>query len=141
MSDRVLVDTNILVYAYDIDAGSKQVKAAEVLDGLWVHGNGVLATQVLAEFFITITRKVQQRLALPDARQIVEDYRNGWAILSTTPDVVIKAITGVEQYKLSFWDAMIWAAAVLNEVPIIYSEDMHDGQVIEGVRIENPLII
>jgi len=141
MSDRMLVDTNILVYAYDVDAGSKQVKAAEVLDKLWVQGNGVLATQVLAEFFITITRKVKQPLALPDARQIVEDYCNGWAILNTTPDFVIKAIAGVERYKLSFWDAMIWAAAALNEVPTIYSEDMQHGQILEGVRIENPLNI
>ena len=141
MSDRALVDTNILVYAYDLDAGSKQVKAAEILDSLWVQGGGVLATQVLAEFFITITRKVKRPLPLPDARQIVEDYCQGWTILNTTPDVVIKAIAGVEQYKLSFWDAMIWAAAALSEVPVIYSEDMHNGQIIEGVRIENPLII
>ncbi|MFL6215551.1 MAG: PIN domain-containing protein [Blastocatellia bacterium] len=141
MSDRVLVDTNILVYAYDADAGSKQIKAAEVLDALWVQGNGVLATQVLAEFFVTITKKVKQRLAVQDALQIIEDYCNGWTILNTTSDVVIKAIAGVEQYRLSFWDAMIWAAAAVNEVTVIYSEDMQDGQMIEGVRIENPLII
>ena len=114
MSDRVLVDTNILVYAYDADAGAKQIKAAEVLDAFWVQGNGVLSTQVLAEFFITISRKVKRCLAVPDALQIIEDYAQGWTILNTTPDVVIKAITAVERHQLSFWDAMIWAAAALN---------------------------
>ena len=141
MNDRVLVDTNILVYAYDLDAGLKRIKAAEVLESLWDQGNGVLTTQVIAEFFITITQKVKQRLSLPDAKQIIEDYRNGWTVFSTTPDMVLKVVSGVEQYKLSFWDAMIWASAVINEAPLIYSEDMHHGQIIEGVRLENPFAI
>jgi predicted nucleic acid-binding protein len=141
MNDRVLVDTNILVYAYDVDAGDKQIKAAEILDALWQQGNGVLTTQVLAEFFITTTQKVKQRLSLPDARQIIEDYRAGWTIFTTTPDTVLRAIASVELHRLSFWDAMIWAAAVINHVSIIYSEDMQHGQIIEGVRIENPLRI
>lgn len=50
MTDRVLVDTNILVYAYDADAGEKRLKAKGIIDGLWDEGMGVLATQVLAEF-------------------------------------------------------------------------------------------
>jgi len=140
MSDRVLIDTNIIVYAYDLDAGPKRIKAAEVLESLWDQRNGVLTTQVIAEFFITITQKVKQRLSLPDAKQIIEDYRNGWTIFSTTPDMVLKAVSGVEHYKLSFWDAMIWASAVINEVPLIYSEDMQPGQIIEGVRLENPFV-
>ena len=64
MTDRVLVDTNILVYAYDSDAGDKRVKAEAAIDALWVESSGVQATQVLAEFFITITHKVKQRLSV-----------------------------------------------------------------------------
>jgi predicted nucleic acid-binding protein len=59
MSDRVLVDTNILVYAYDADASEKHIKAKAMIDALWDQSSGVLPTQVLAEFFITITRKVK----------------------------------------------------------------------------------
>lgn len=57
MSDKVLVDTNILVYGYDADAGQKRDKTEAIIDALWDQSTGVLAAQVLAEFFITITRK------------------------------------------------------------------------------------
>jgi len=117
MSTRVLVDTNILVYAYDADAGGKRTKAETIIDSLWDQSNGVLSTQVLAEFFITITRKVKQPLPLDNARQIIEDYRAAWDIFPTTPDTVLLAIDGVDHHHLSFWDAMIWASAVINGVP------------------------
>jgi predicted nucleic acid-binding protein len=140
MSGRVLVDTNILVYAYDLDAGEKRAKEQEIIYGLWQSEEGVLTTQVLAEFFVTITRKVKNLLSFAEARQIIDDYKNGWSVFATTPETVLKAIQGVEQYSLSFWDSMIWASAVLNGVAIIYSEDMQHEQLIEGIRIENPLL-
>lgn len=140
MSDRVLVDTNIFVYAYDADAGEERTKAEAVVDPLWDQSTGVLPTQVLAEFFITITHRVKQPLSLTDAKQIIEDYRAAWSVFATTPDTILLAIDGVERHRLSFWDAMIWASAVINAVPKIYSEDMQHGQMIEGVRIETPLL-
>jgi len=140
MNDRILVDTNILVYAYDLDAGEKRAKALEIVERLWDAGNGVLTTQVLAEFFVTITRRVKQPLPLAEARQIIEDYQAEWVTFATTPETVLRAVDGVGQHGLSFWDAMIWAAAWLNGVSAIYSEDMQAGQIIEGVRIENPLL-
>ena len=140
MSDKVLIDTNILVYAYDADAGQKRDKAEAIIDALWDQSTGVLAAQVLAEFFITIARKVKHPLPLDDAREIIEDYRAAWDVFATTPDTVLLAIDGVERHQLSFWDGMIWASAVINGVPRIYSEDFQHGQIIEGVRIENPLM-
>ena len=77
MSDRILIDTNILVYAYDQDAGAKHIKAQEVVARLWREGNGVLSTQVLAEFFVTITRKVKHPLPLPDARGAIKSGTDG----------------------------------------------------------------
>lgn len=139
MTDRVLVDTNILVYAYDADAGEKRSKARDVIDSLWNDGTGAVATQVLAEFFVTITRKVKHPLSVSSAKQIIEDYQAVWEVYPTTGSLVVKAISGVESYRLSFWDAMIWASAVINRVPTIYSEDMQDGQTIEEVLIKNPL--
>jgi predicted nucleic acid-binding protein len=140
MTDRILVDTNILVYAYDADAAEKHVKAKEMIDTLWEYSRGVLPTQVLAEFFITITRKVKQPLSVADARDIIEDYRSAWAIFPTTPDTVLLAIDGVQRHQFSFWDSMIWASAVINGISKIFTEDMQHGQTFEGVRIENPLL-
>jgi predicted nucleic acid-binding protein len=101
MSDSVLVDTNILVYAYDADAGDKHTKARDVIEMLWDRAFGVLPTQVLAEFFITITRKVKQPLSLSQARHIIEDYRAGWIVFPTVPDMVVH-IEGVEAHRGSF---------------------------------------
>jgi predicted nucleic acid-binding protein len=140
MSDRVLVDTNILVYAYDADASEKHTKAKAMIDALWDQSSGVLPTQVLAEFFVTVTRKVKHPLSVADAKGIIEDYRTAWSVFPTTPETVLLAIDGVERHRLSFWDAMIWSSAVINGVFEIYSEDMQHGQVLEGVRIENPLL-
>jgi len=136
MSDKVLVDTNILVYAYDADAGDKRTRAEELIDSLWDQSTGVLATQVLSEFFITITRKVKRPLPLGEARQIIEDYRAAWGVFATTPDTVLLAVDGVERHGLSFWDAMIWAAALINGVPKIYSEDMQHGRT-HAARTDN----
>lgn len=83
---------------------------------------------------------MKKPLGVTDARQIVEDYRAAWLVFATTPDTVLLAIDGVERHQLSFWDAMIWATAVIGGVPKIYSEDMQHGQSIEGVRVENPLL-
>ena len=141
MIGRVLVDTNILVYAYDADALEKRSKAREVIDDLWENESGVLVAQVLAEFFITITRKVKHPLPISSARQIIEDYQAGWTVYPTTQGTVLKAISGVESHQLSFWDAMIWASAVINGVSTIYSEDMQDGQIVEDVLIRNPLLV
>jgi predicted nucleic acid-binding protein len=61
-------------------------------------------------------------------------------VFPTTPETVLLAIDGVERHRLSFWDAMIWASALINGVFEIYSEDMQHGQMLDGVRIENPLL-
>ena len=69
----------------------------------------------------------------------LENYQQSWEILDLTPAVVLEAARGVRDYQFSFWDAQIWAAAHLNQIPIIFSEDFNIGSVIEGVRFVNPL--
>jgi predicted nucleic acid-binding protein len=68
MTDKVFVDTNILVYAHDLDAGNKHDQAAEIVSQLWESRNGVLSTQVLQEFYVTLTRKVSSTLSKLEAR-------------------------------------------------------------------------
>jgi predicted nucleic acid-binding protein len=57
-AERLFVDTNILIYAYDVSAGAKHTKAGRVVGDLWDSGLGVLSTQVLQEFFVGVTRKI-----------------------------------------------------------------------------------
>lgn len=68
--DRVFVDTNVLVYAYDIDAGPKHRIALEVMKDLWLSGRGILSTQTLQEFFVTVTGKIASPLEATVAEEI-----------------------------------------------------------------------
>ena len=139
MTAKIFVDTNILVYAYDRSEPAKQQQAAIILDKLAITGAGVISSQVMSEFFVTVTCKISAPLTPDSTYQRLENYQQSWEILDLTPAVVLEAVRGVRDYQLSFWDAQIWAAAHLNQIPIIFSEDFNIGSVIEGVRFVNPL--
>ena len=138
MSDRVFVDTNVLVYAYDRSEPGKQQQALEVLDRLAVTGVGMISTQVLAEFFVAVTRKIPAPLSVAEAYERVKNYLQSWAVVDLTGMIVLEAARGVRDHQFSFWDAQIWATARLNQVPVVFSEDFADGAVIEGIRFVNP---
>ena len=138
MSDRVFVDTNVLVYAYDRSEPGKQQQALEVLDRLAVTGVGMISTQVLAEFFVAVTRKIPAPLSVAEAYERVKNYLQSWAVVDLTGMIVLEAARGVRDHQFSFWDAQIWATARLNQVPVVFSEDFTDGAVIEGIRFVNP---
>ena len=137
MSDRVFVDTNILIYAHDLDAGHKRTLAAALLKDLWTTRLGVLSTQVLQEFYVNVTRKISSPLSPAAARGIVAGYCV-WQIEVLGPDTVVRASEIEERHDLSFWDALIVTAALQGHAAKILSEDLNPGQTIEGVLIENP---
>ncbi|CAA9276498.1 MAG: hypothetical protein AVDCRST_MAG26-3093 [uncultured Chloroflexia bacterium] len=138
MSGEVLVDTNVLVYAYDRSEPVKQQQAVEVLDTLAAHDLVVVSTQILAEFFVTVTRKISAPLTPSEAYGRLENFLQSWGILDVTGLVVLEAARGVRDYQFSFWDAQIWALAHLNQFRVIFSEDFNTHAVIEGVRFVNP---
>ncbi len=138
MIARALVDTSVLVYAYDRSEPEKQARALQVLDRLAVSGAGALSTQVLSEFFVAVTRKLPAPLTLDEAYERVVGHLQSWTILDLTAMVVLEAVRGVRDYQFSFWDAQIWASARLNQVEIVFSEDFSPGAVVEGVRFVNP---
>src|SRR5580765_3442431 len=119
MTASILVDTNVLVYAYDRTAGPKQRQAITVLNTLVQHNEGVISTQVLAEFFVTVTRKLPQPLTIAEARTRIENYVLSWPIVEVSGLIILEAARGVQAHSLSFWDAQIWAAARLNQIPIV----------------------
>jgi predicted nucleic acid-binding protein len=141
MTERFFADTNILVYAYDTSNPQKQRAALRILDRLATSGTGVISTQVLAEFFVTVTneRKFAQALDLDQALQRMQNYVQAWEIVEVTGMIVLEAIRAVQDYQFSFWDAQIWATAKLNQIPVVYSEDFNVGAMIEGVSFINPL--
>ncbi len=84
MTASILVDTNVLVYAYDRNAGRKQAQALHILDTLLLRGAGAISTQVLSEFFVAVTRKLSQPLTIAEARARIEHYILSWPV-STCP--------------------------------------------------------
>lgn len=138
MSDQLLIDTNVLVYAYDRSEPQKQTRAIDVLEIVGRSGQGVLSAQILAEFFVTITRKLKAPFSPADAYSHIETLRRAWTVVDISAWVVAEAARGVRDYQFSYWDAQLWAVARLHQIPVVLSEDFNPGAVIEGVRCVNP---
>lgn len=132
----VFVDTNILIYAHDRDAGEKRERAARALERLWEEQTGRLSVQVLQEFYVTVTQKLSAERA--SAREVVRTY-TPWVQHPTTPETILRASEIADLSQLSFWDALIVASAEQVGASHLYTEDLNAGQTIVGVKIINPL--
>jgi predicted nucleic acid-binding protein len=134
----VLVDTNVLVYFYDIQTPDKQARAMEVLNQLAMSGTGRLSVQCLSEFLTVVTRKLDPPFSRSDALSQAEQFTRMMPVFDLTPLIVLDAARGARDHGLPYYDAQIWASARLNQVTVIFSEDFSDGRMLEGVRFVNP---
>ena len=135
-----LIDTNVLVYAYDQGEFAKQQQAIQLLESLQPAGLGRVSVQSLAEFFRATTRGTHPILTIEQAKQQTEAFAQIWPIFELTSRIVLEATRGVREHQFAYWDAQIWATARLNQIPLILSEDFSDGAIIEGVRFLNPFV-
>jgi predicted nucleic acid-binding protein len=135
MKERSFLDTNVLVYSDDADAPAKQATSLSLLHAGWQTGNAVLSTQVLQEYFAAVTRKLGVDAAI--ARRKVELFGR-LDILSIGHDDILRAIDLHRLNGFSIWDALIVTMALKAQCRVLYSEDMQDGRVIDGLRIANP---
>jgi predicted nucleic acid-binding protein len=136
MSDKTFVDTNVLIYAHDIDARTKHEAAKRILQELWRERAGALSMQVLQEFYVNVTRKISHPISKDSARLIVSTYTT-WCI-DSTPAEISSAFRIEDEARIGFWDALIVASAVKSGASLILSEDLNTGQITSGVRVENP---
>ena len=137
MSGKVFVDTNILIYAHDLDAGQRNTLSASILRDLWENRTGIISTQVLQEFYVNVTRKIENPLPKSKARGIIESYL-AWPVELNDAKTVLAASEIEERHMLSFWDSLIVASARNAKAEKILTEDLNHGQQIEGILIENP---
>ena len=137
MTVKTFVDSNVLIYAHDADCGPKQQLAADQLTELWQSGTGLLSTQVLQEFYVNVTRKIGLPLLAATAREVVRDYAS-WVESPITAATVARASEIAEIWQISFWDAMILAAAEQSGANRVLTEDLNAGQKIAGIEIVNP---
>jgi predicted nucleic acid-binding protein len=131
----LFIDTNVLVYAHDLDAGEKHERAKLLLVGFWQSKPFPwISVQVLQELLVTLRRK---GVEISDARETVEDYTR-WRVVENSVGLVRAGISEMERWQLSFWDGLILAAARSVGVTSIYSEDLSDEQDYGGISIINP---
>lgn len=131
------VDTNVLIYAHDISAGEKRVRARQLIEGLWESRLGCLSVQVLQEFYVNVTEKVSKPLSSEVAAQIVSDL-SAWQVHRPGAQDVLEAIRLQHRYRMSFWDAMIVTSAMQLGCTTLWSEDLNPGQVYDQVRVATP---
>lgn len=136
MSAKTFVDTNVLIYAHDVDQKQKHPVARRLLIDLLRTRTLVLSPQVLQEFYVNVTRKIPKPLTKRAAREIVDDF-SVWSI-DTTASEIATAFRIEDESRIGFWDALICASALKSGAKVILSEDMSHGQTIAGIRIQNP---
>jgi predicted nucleic acid-binding protein len=136
-----LVDTNILVYRYDPRFPEKQRRATELLRAGIGNNSLVLPHQALIEFVAAVTRPLgagPSLLTMDEAHREVEDMMVQFPVIYPTENTLRTALRGVALYKLSWFDAHLWAYADQHDLDTIYSEDFQDGRLYGRVRVENP---
>ncbi len=137
MPSRVFVDANVLVYAQDTATPDKLRRSREIITRLSESGDGVISTQVLQEFFVAVTRKLG---VLPLVAKGVMKTFSIFEIVPVSTALIYEAIDCAILNQLSFWDALILAAAASAGCTTVLSEDLNPSQAILGVRIQNPFL-
>ncbi|CAA9411500.1 hypothetical protein AVDCRST_MAG82-818 [uncultured Rubrobacteraceae bacterium] len=131
-------DTNILVYFVDEDEPEKQEVARGLVQEYLIEGKGMISVQVLREFYWT-ARKLRHPLSEERAYEAVRDFAR-FSPLAEDARMVLRAVDRTREMSISFWDALIVEAALKAGADRLLTEDMQHGQVIEGMRVENPFL-
>lgn len=138
MSDRVFVDTNVLVYAFDASEPAKKARALEILGAYSSRDTPTISTQILQEFYVSVVRKLKVPLSEEDAEAAVQRLCR-LPVVQIDPAVVLAAIRTSRRMRLSFWDALVVQAALEGGCKRLLTEDLHHGTVVDGVlTIVNP---
>ena len=138
-SPTVLVDTNVLIYGYDPDAGTKHTTALKLIREFARGGRMALSAQVINEFYWVSTRPYRSpNLAHKEACDALSEICGCCSVFPLSQATTFRAVDAVALHGLSFWDALIWAVAAENGMSVVYTEDCQHDRVIDGVRFCNP---
>jgi len=135
-----LIDTNVLVYAYDASEKAKRRIAHDLLDRIWDEGGGVVTLQNLSKFFVAVTGKVQKPISVSAARTIVSDILRSarWLVIDRQAATMLRTIDLVERTRVPFWDGLIAACMLEHEIDTLVTENERDLKKIPGITVFNP---
>ncbi|MBW1929230.1 MAG: PIN domain-containing protein [Deltaproteobacteria bacterium] len=134
---RCFFDTNILVYMFDQDSPEKKDYACRLFETEVSAGRAVVSTQVLQEFYVTVTRKLSVPLDPKTAEEVVRNL-SLLRVIQIDVERILGAMARGRRMKISFWDSLIIEAALSAGANRLLTEDLNHGQVIDGLKIENP---
>ncbi len=137
MSARFFLDTNVLVYTFDPREPVKQTRATELVTEA-LQGHGMISFQVVQEFLSVASRKFVQPLSAADCRAYLDTVLEPLCEIFQTMDFYRRAVEIMDRWKYGLYDSLVIAAALDGGCRTLYSEDLHDGQAIEGLTIVNP---
>lgn len=137
MVARKFVDTNVLVYRFDHDEPAKRDQARQILDSEGREGRLVLSTQVLQEFYVSVTRKLARPLPESDALEAVR-HLTAFPIVQVDSDLITDAIVLSRDHRISFWDALILHAAARGGCTEVLTEDLQNGWTVLDLEVVNP---
>lgn len=135
--DKIFLDSNILCYAADFDDKVRHPVAQRITEELQHSGHGYISTQVLQETYNVITKKL--KFPIYKAREFIGFVRCIEVYVNTADDIM-SAIDISEKHQISFWDSLIVNAAMVCGCDTLYTEDLNNGQMIEGIAVINPFI-
>jgi predicted nucleic acid-binding protein len=138
MSELAFFDTNVLIYMHDHRAVYKREVALSLFRRHLYARTLVISTQVLQEFYVNVSRKMEN-IKSGQAKAIVAEYAR-LNVLAIRPQHVLAAIDLQTLHKLSFWDSLILVGAKAGRASLLLSEDLAHGRVYDGVRVENPFV-
>ena len=136
---RSFFDTNVLVYLFDTDAPEKQKKSRILFESEAQNGRLVISTQVLQEFYVTVTRKLAEPLSAEEAEETIRRLST-FPVIRIEVEHILGAVQRNQTLGFSFWDALIVETALSSGSTVLYTEDLQHGRMIEGLKITNPFV-
>ena len=138
MNVKYFIDTNNFIYSFDDRQPSKKERATVLIQEALRTGMGIISTQVIQEFLNVATQKFAIPLKIEDGRAYLRLVMNPLCHIYPNLSLYESCLDIQAETKYSFYDSLILAAAVQGGCDILYSEDLHDGQEVRGVKIVNP---
>lgn len=132
-------DTNVLVYAFDRHDDKKQKRAQALIRDYGSRGELVVSTQVLQEFYVAVTKKLESPVLPAEAAAMVADLAQ-FPLIQVDKTLISRGIQRHQQGEFSFWDGLIVEAALQANCQFLFSEDMQHGRQIGALSFQNPFL-
>ena len=137
-NDRFFLDTNVLVYSFDVRAPEKKRRSQELMLAALTTQRGLISYQVVQEFMNVATRKFANPFSLHEGVRFLEEVLMPLCRVFPSKELYVKALEISERYRYSWYDSLMIAAALEADCRYLYSEDMQHGQQIESLNVFNP---